>query len=165
MIILVEHQTSERLNIISRIEHRCWNFFFFLIDFKWSTCLSTGRRRWSNGSDGFGQSGPVCAEASEGGRWWVSLVMSCVVYTQTYHKLLLNDFLLYATGNNIYGSEICEVLENLKNSTERMAYILMDKIQPMPVQNYLLRPGAPLRLNSCLSELGVFGAYVRWDHF
>uniref|UniRef100_A0A673JVC4 Glutathione synthetase n=1 Tax=Sinocyclocheilus rhinocerous TaxID=307959 RepID=A0A673JVC4_9TELE len=52
-------------------------------------------------------------------------------------------------GNNIYGSEICEVLENLKNSTERMAYILMDKIQPVPVQNYLL------------SELGVFGAYVR----
>uniref|UniRef100_A0A671KUQ8 Glutathione synthetase n=1 Tax=Sinocyclocheilus anshuiensis TaxID=1608454 RepID=A0A671KUQ8_9TELE len=64
-------------------------------------------------------------------------------------------------GNNIYGSEICEVLENLKNSTERTAYILMDKIQPVPVQNYLLRPGAPLRLNSCLSELGVFGAYVR----
>lgn len=91
--------------------------------------------------------------------------MSCVVYTQTYHKHLLKDFLLYATGNNIYGREICEVLENLKISTERMAYILMDKIQPVPVQNYLLRPGAPLRLNSCLSELGVFGAYVRWDHF
>uniref|UniRef100_A0A671KJB3 Glutathione synthetase n=1 Tax=Sinocyclocheilus anshuiensis TaxID=1608454 RepID=A0A671KJB3_9TELE len=64
-------------------------------------------------------------------------------------------------GNNIYDSEICEVLENLKNSTERMAYILMDKIQPVPVQNYLLRPGATLKLNSCLSELGVFGAYVR----
>lgn len=77
---------------------------------------------------------------------------------------MLKEFLLYATGNNIYGSEICEVLENLKNS-ERTAYILMDKIQPVPVQNYLLRPGAPLRLNSCLSELGAFGAYVRWDHF
>uniref|UniRef100_A0A8C1AB04 Glutathione synthetase n=2 Tax=Cyprinus carpio TaxID=7962 RepID=A0A8C1AB04_CYPCA len=64
-------------------------------------------------------------------------------------------------GNNIYGTEICEVLENLKSSTERTAYILMDKIQPVPVQNYLLRPGAPLKLNSCLSELGVFGAYVR----
>uniref|UniRef100_A0A8C2DR87 Glutathione synthetase n=1 Tax=Cyprinus carpio TaxID=7962 RepID=A0A8C2DR87_CYPCA len=68
-------------------------------------------------------------------------------------------------GNNIYGTEICEVLENLKSSTERTAYILMDKIQPVPVQNYLLRPGAPLKLNSCLSELGVFGAYVRWDHY
>ncbi|KTF89864.1 hypothetical protein cypCar_00023256, partial [Cyprinus carpio] len=38
-------------------------------------------------------------------------------------------------ANNIYGSEICEVLENLKNSTKRTAYILMDKIQPVPVQN------------------------------
>ncbi|XP_051516451.1 glutathione synthetase-like isoform X1 [Myxocyprinus asiaticus] len=64
-------------------------------------------------------------------------------------------------GNNIYGKEICEVLENTKSSSERTAYILMDKIQPRPVQNYLLRPGAPLKLNSCLSELGVFGAYVR----
>uniref|UniRef100_A0A8C1WML2 Glutathione synthetase n=1 Tax=Cyprinus carpio TaxID=7962 RepID=A0A8C1WML2_CYPCA len=38
-------------------------------------------------------------------------------------------------ANNIYGSEICEVLENLKNSTERTAYILMDKIQPVPIFN------------------------------
>lgn len=64
-------------------------------------------------------------------------------------------------GNNIYGQEICEVLEKLKDSRERSAYILMDKIQPIPVQNYLLRPGDPIRLKSCLSELGVFGAYVR----
>lgn len=64
-------------------------------------------------------------------------------------------------GNNIYGSEICEVLEKLKNSSERTAYILMDKIQPVPVQNILLRPGAPLKVSSCLSELGAFGAYVR----
>ncbi|XP_051517777.1 glutathione synthetase-like isoform X3 [Myxocyprinus asiaticus] len=63
-------------------------------------------------------------------------------------------------GNNIYGKEICEVLENMKDSSDRTAYILMDKIQPRPVENYLLRPGAPLRLSSCLSELGVFGAYV-----
>lgn len=86
------------------------------------------------------------------------------MYTHIHHKHLLKDFLRYPTGNNIYGTEICEVLENLKSSTERTAYILMDKIQPVPVQNYLLRPGAPLKLNSCLSELGVFGAYVRWDH-
>lgn len=64
-------------------------------------------------------------------------------------------------GNNIYGQEICQVLEGVKNSSERTAYILMDKIRPCPVQNYLLRPGAPLSLSTCLSELGVFGAYVR----
>nr|XP_020473606.1 glutathione synthetase [Monopterus albus]XP_020473607.1 glutathione synthetase [Monopterus albus]XP_020473608.1 glutathione synthetase [Monopterus albus]XP_020473609.1 glutathione synthetase [Monopterus albus] len=64
-------------------------------------------------------------------------------------------------GNNIYGSEICQVLEAVKGSTERMAYILMDKIHPTPVQNYLLRRDAPLKISNCLSELGVFGAYVR----
>ncbi|XP_071394968.1 glutathione synthetase-like [Centroberyx affinis] len=64
-------------------------------------------------------------------------------------------------GNNIYGSEICKVLEGAKGSTERTAYILMDLIHPSPVDNYLLRRDAPLQLCKCLSELGVFGAYVR----
>ncbi|XP_008299571.1 glutathione synthetase [Stegastes partitus] len=64
-------------------------------------------------------------------------------------------------GNNIYGSEICQVLEGMKDSSERTAYILMDKIHPTPVHNYLLRRDAPLKVSSCLSELGVFGAYVR----
>lgn len=60
-------------------------------------------------------------------------------------------------GNNIYGSEICRVLQG----KERMAYILMDKIRPTPTQNYLLRRDGPLTISNCLSELGVFGAYVR----
>uniref|UniRef100_A0A8D0A1U9 Glutathione synthetase n=1 Tax=Sander lucioperca TaxID=283035 RepID=A0A8D0A1U9_SANLU len=64
-------------------------------------------------------------------------------------------------GNNIYGSEICQVLQGVKESTERMAYILMDKIHPNPVQNYLLRRDGPLKISNCLSELGVFGTYVR----
>ncbi|XP_076131970.1 glutathione synthetase [Alosa pseudoharengus] len=64
-------------------------------------------------------------------------------------------------GNNIYGQEICQVLEGMTEGSERTAYILMDKIRPCPVQNYLLRPGATLKLCTCLSELGVFGAYVR----
>lgn len=64
-------------------------------------------------------------------------------------------------GNNIYGAEICQVLEEVKGSEERMAYILMDKIQPTPLHNYLLRQDGPLQISNCLSELGVFGAYVR----
>uniref|UniRef100_A0A8D3DGL1 Glutathione synthetase n=1 Tax=Scophthalmus maximus TaxID=52904 RepID=A0A8D3DGL1_SCOMX len=64
-------------------------------------------------------------------------------------------------GNNIYGSEICEVLEGMKEGTERMAYILMDKILPTPSKNYLLIRDAPLQISNCLSELGAFGAYVR----
>ncbi|XP_061636885.1 glutathione synthetase isoform X1 [Phyllopteryx taeniolatus] len=64
-------------------------------------------------------------------------------------------------GNNIYGQELCEVLGKVKNSAERMAFILMDKIQPVSTQNYLLRRGTPLKISNCLSELGFFGAYVR----
>uniref|UniRef100_A0A3Q3G2R7 Glutathione synthetase n=1 Tax=Labrus bergylta TaxID=56723 RepID=A0A3Q3G2R7_9LABR len=64
-------------------------------------------------------------------------------------------------GNNIYGSEICRVLEGAKTSTERTAYILMDKINPTASQNYLLRRDAPLIISNCLSELGAFGVYVR----
>ncbi|KAJ8408044.1 hypothetical protein AAFF_G00262720 [Aldrovandia affinis] len=64
-------------------------------------------------------------------------------------------------GNNIYGADICQVLTGVKGSSERMAYILMDKVQPQPVYNYLLRRGCPLKLSTCLSELGIFGVYVR----
>ncbi|XP_070695227.1 glutathione synthetase-like [Pempheris klunzingeri] len=64
-------------------------------------------------------------------------------------------------GNNIYGSEICDVLQGVKESAERTAYILMDKIRPASGQNYLLRRDAPLKVTNCLSELGAFGAYVR----
>ncbi|XP_072305598.1 glutathione synthetase [Eucyclogobius newberryi] len=63
-------------------------------------------------------------------------------------------------GNNIYGSEICKVLQEAKGS-ERMAYILMDKINSTPSHNYLLRQDSPLTVSNCLSELGIFGAYVR----
>lgn len=68
-------------------------------------------------------------------------------------------------GNNIYGSEITRVLGEVKESTERTAYILMDKINPTPIRNYLLREDAPLTISNCLSELGVFGAYVRYIQF
>ncbi|XP_037336435.1 glutathione synthetase [Pungitius pungitius] len=64
-------------------------------------------------------------------------------------------------GNNIYGAEICRVLRAAEGSSARTAYILMDKIQPGGVQNYLLRRDGPLEISNCLSELGVFGTYVR----
>lgn len=63
-------------------------------------------------------------------------------------------------GNNIYGQDICKVLQEAKGS-ERRAYILMDKIKPTPSHNYLLRRDSPVTISHCLSELGVFGAYVR----
>lgn len=64
-------------------------------------------------------------------------------------------------GNNLYGADLLRVLQEVKGSEERMAYILMEKIQPAPVHNILLRRDAPLHISTCLCELGVFGAYVR----
>lgn len=75
----------------------------------------------------------------------------------------LKSTLFLFSGNNLYNSELSQVLEEVKGSTERMAYILMDKIHPAPVQNILLRRDGPLQVTSCLSELGAFGAYVRCE--
>ncbi|CAI9580595.1 unnamed protein product, partial [Staurois parvus] len=64
-------------------------------------------------------------------------------------------------GNNIYGDEIREVLEKVRHSSERTSYILMDKIKPQPVRNCLLKANGKFEISECISELGVFGVYVR----
>ncbi|EGW02765.1 glutathione synthetase isoform X1 [Cricetulus griseus] len=64
-------------------------------------------------------------------------------------------------GNNLYGEEMVQALEQLKDSEERASYILMEKIEPEPFGNCLLRPGSPARVVQCISELGIFGVYVR----
>ncbi|XP_053552989.1 glutathione synthetase [Bombina bombina] len=64
-------------------------------------------------------------------------------------------------GNNIYGAEIKEILEKFKDRTERTSYILMDKITPQPVKSCLLKAGGQLKISECISELGIFGVYVR----
>lgn len=64
-------------------------------------------------------------------------------------------------GNNLYGEEMVQALEQLKDSEERASYILMEKIEPEPFRNCLLRPGSPAQVVQCISELGIFGVYVR----
>ncbi|XP_036273383.1 glutathione synthetase isoform X4 [Pipistrellus kuhlii] len=64
-------------------------------------------------------------------------------------------------GNNLYGEEMVQALRQLKDSEERASYILMEKIEPEPFGNCLLRPGCPVRVVPCISELGIFGVYVR----
>uniref|UniRef100_A0A663N7C6 Glutathione synthetase n=1 Tax=Athene cunicularia TaxID=194338 RepID=A0A663N7C6_ATHCN len=64
-------------------------------------------------------------------------------------------------GNNLYGEELRQVLEKIRDSPERTSYILMDKIKPQPALNYLLRAHSPLQASECISELGIFGVYVR----
>ncbi|XP_038659610.1 glutathione synthetase [Scyliorhinus canicula] len=64
-------------------------------------------------------------------------------------------------GNNIFGEELKQLLGNIKDGPKRSAYILMDRIKPQTVKNYLLHPGSALKLSECVVELGVFGVYVR----
>ncbi|XP_062460081.1 glutathione synthetase [Pezoporus occidentalis] len=64
-------------------------------------------------------------------------------------------------GNNLYGEELRQVLEKIRDSPQRTSYILMDKIKPRPAMNYLLRAHSPLQVSECISELGIFGVYVR----
>lgn len=72
-----------------------------------------------------------------------------------------DSFVSFSVGNNLYGADLVRVLQEVKASEERMAYILMDKIKPAPVHNVLLRRDAPLTVSACLCELGAFGVYVR----
>uniref|UniRef100_A0A2K5YGJ3 Glutathione synthetase n=1 Tax=Mandrillus leucophaeus TaxID=9568 RepID=A0A2K5YGJ3_MANLE len=66
-------------------------------------------------------------------------------------------------GNNLYGEEMVQALKQLKDSEERASYILMEKIEPEPFENCLLRPGSPAQVVQCISELGIFGVYVRQE--
>ena len=66
-------------------------------------------------------------------------------------------------GNNVYGKDIPAFLNGIKDSEERNAYILMDRIEPPRTMNYLVRPGgksAQPDLTEVISELGVFGYII-----
>ena len=60
-------------------------------------------------------------------------------------------------GNNVYGDDIKPFLEKIRNSEERNAYILMDRIHPPVTTNYMVRPGVGTAMVDVISELGMFG--------
>lgn len=64
-------------------------------------------------------------------------------------------------GNNIYGVDIPPVLKGM-SETERLAYILMERISPPISQSYMIRPGGalPPPIVDMVSELGIFGAII-----
>ena len=70
-------------------------------------------------------------------------------------------FYLKGGGNNIYGDDIIPFLEKIKDSNERNAYILMEKITTPITKNYMVRPGydKPQFVN-VVSELGIFGYII-----
>ncbi|KAL1513808.1 hypothetical protein ABEB36_003167 [Hypothenemus hampei] len=65
-------------------------------------------------------------------------------------------------GNNIYGQEVREFMLKLKDSKERTAWILMERIHPPISTGYIIRAGAiglP-QLSEMVSELGIFGVII-----
>lgn len=73
-------------------------------------------------------------------------------------------------GNNVYNEDITEHLKLMKNSEERTAWILMDRLYPPVQKNYVIRAlkepqlqhGDPYLLD-VVSELGVYGVIIG-DH-
>lgn len=65
-------------------------------------------------------------------------------------------------GNNIYGQEIRDAILNMKDSKERTAWILMERIKPPISTGYMIRAGGPKvpPLVEMVSELGVFGVVI-----
>ncbi|VVB15268.1 unnamed protein product [Arabis nemorensis] len=65
-------------------------------------------------------------------------------------------------GNNIYGDDVRENLLRLQREgeEENAAYILMQRIFPKVSNMFLVREGV-YRKDQAISELGVYGAYLR----
>ncbi|CAG9762266.1 unnamed protein product [Ceutorhynchus assimilis] len=65
-------------------------------------------------------------------------------------------------GNNIYGTDIREAISKMKNTKERTAWILMERIMPPVSTGYIIRPGGSKlpQLSEMVSELGIFGVVI-----
>ncbi|XP_065334799.1 glutathione synthetase-like isoform X2 [Cloeon dipterum] len=67
-------------------------------------------------------------------------------------------------GNNVYGDQVRTAVEAMKDSEERSAWILMERISPPMQLNYLVRPGDPNNgcppLSDVVGELGIFGVVI-----
>uniref|UniRef100_UPI00358F37FD glutathione synthetase-like isoform X1 n=1 Tax=Myxine glutinosa TaxID=7769 RepID=UPI00358F37FD len=67
-------------------------------------------------------------------------------------------------GNNLYDEDMVRVLTSGRDGErgmDRAAYILMHRFRPPSSRNVVICPGAPCHVQPCVSELGVFGSYVR----
>ncbi|XP_011501064.1 PREDICTED: glutathione synthetase-like [Ceratosolen solmsi marchali] len=64
-------------------------------------------------------------------------------------------------GNNIYNDKIKDQLEVMKHSKDRTAWILMERIYPPILKNYLIHTGNnDLKIQEFNSELGVYGVVM-----
>ena len=65
-------------------------------------------------------------------------------------------------GNNIFGEDIIKTLTSTVDVKERSKFILMNKIKPPIVKNYIVRAELPEPvLADVLSEIGCFGVLIK----
>lgn len=67
-------------------------------------------------------------------------------------------YFLYS-GNNLYGLELKQFLENLKHESSS-SYILMDRIKPPGYLNCMIRANNNPQFCEVTSELGIYGAIL-----
>ncbi|EFA06495.2 Glutathione synthetase-like Protein [Tribolium castaneum] len=65
-------------------------------------------------------------------------------------------------GNNVYGLEVRDAVKKMKDSEERTAWILMERIRPPLTMGYMVRPGGNKvsQLVEVVSELGIYGVVI-----
>ncbi|XP_053403447.1 glutathione synthetase-like isoform X3 [Mercenaria mercenaria] len=63
-------------------------------------------------------------------------------------------------GNNLFGDDLRNYLEKIKESSERSAWILMDRIQATRHRNRLIRAGLGPECRNVVSELGIYGVHI-----
>lgn len=63
-------------------------------------------------------------------------------------------------GNNFFEEELQQELLRVKNSEERMSYILMERIFPLPQRNVLIYNAESKDFGSVISELGIYGVII-----
>uniref|UniRef100_A0A0K0ED10 Glutathione synthetase n=1 Tax=Strongyloides stercoralis TaxID=6248 RepID=A0A0K0ED10_STRER len=59
-------------------------------------------------------------------------------------------------GGNFFGKDITNLLNTL-SKTELKCYILMEKLNPLPTENFLIRPNQEVKKSQVISELGIYG--------
>ena len=69
-------------------------------------------------------------------------------------------FWLFLKGNNYFGEELQEQLLKVKDSEERTAYILMERVFPLPQRNVLVLTQKSVRFDDVVSELGIYGVII-----
>ncbi|KFM67724.1 Glutathione synthetase, partial [Stegodyphus mimosarum] len=63
-------------------------------------------------------------------------------------------------GNNIYGDDVKHLLEDIRLTEKRKAYILMERIKPPGIPNCIIQRDKVPETSNIVCELGIFGVIL-----